>query len=103
MKKQITKLSPHQNAKVFAILIALSVFPFILLMFLTLQFSPPHMNAHGEHAQMFPSYILIVFPLFYLILGYISVYIGCVMYNFVSGKTGGFEYESEESVESKDE
>lgn len=96
MKKQITRLSPHQNAKVFAILIALSVIPFILLMFLTLQFSPPHMNANGEHAQMFPSFILIVFPLFYLILGYISVYIGCVMYNFVSGKTGGFEYESEE-------
>ena len=97
MKKQITRLSPHQNAKVFSVLIAISVIPFLLLMLLVSQFSMSHLDTSGNPVQFFPPYLLIVFPLFYLIFGYISVYIGCTIYNFVSGKTGGFEYQSEES------
>lgn len=66
MKKQIKRLSPHQNGKVFGILFALGSLPFLTLMILTMFLSMPDVDQHGNPIGA-PFFILVLFPLFYLI------------------------------------
>lgn len=96
MKKQIKRLSPHQNAKVFSILMAVAVIPFLIPMFLMVIFGPQPVDAQGNPIDGFPRFIFILFPLFYLVFGYISVAIGCAIYNFLAKRIGGFEFETAE-------
>ena len=87
MKKQIKRLSPHQNGKVFGVLLAISTIPMILIMFLTVHLSAPAGNS-------LPTFIFIIFPILYLIFGYITVALSCIVYNFLQKYIGGFEYEA---------
>ncbi len=93
MKKQIKHLSPHQNGKVFGILMAVSTLPFLLLMMLMTSFTMP------DNAEGIPTFFLFVAPFMYLILGYISVAIACVIYNFIQKYIGGIEFEIADSSE----
>ncbi|WNC71657.1 hypothetical protein RGQ13_16245 [Thalassotalea psychrophila] len=95
MKKQIKKLSPHQNGKVFGILMAVATLPMFIPMFLMMMAVSPSMDATGNQIA-FPSSMMIIFPFFYLIFGYISVAIMCLVYNFIQKFIGGFEYETSE-------
>jgi len=87
MKHQVTRLSPHQNGKVCGILTAVTSFfvfvPFLLILsvFVPAQERPPFIS------------ILLV-PLFYLVMGYLAVMIGCALYNFAVKFIGGLEYET---------
>jgi hypothetical protein len=36
---------------------------------------------------------LLVFPVVYLVVGYVMTALGCMIYNLVAKFTGGFEYE----------
>jgi len=47
MKVQISRFSPHQNAKVFAVLMAIGSLPFIAAMFIALSFMPPGVDSRG--------------------------------------------------------
>jgi hypothetical protein len=89
MKHQIERFSPHQNAKVFAVIMAvISLVGFIPFVLFTVASTP-------APAQMrLPVYLFIFFPIFYLVFGYIMVAIGCTFYNFIFKYLGGFEYES---------
>jgi len=92
MKKQIKRISPHQNAKVFAILMAVSSLIFVLPFFVIILFSAPAVDQHGNPVT-FQKYIFLLFPFFYLVIGYLSTAMGCAIYNYLFKFIGGFEYE----------
>ncbi|MCB1666399.1 MAG: hypothetical protein KDI28_11500 [Pseudomonadales bacterium] len=88
MKTQIKRFSPHQNAKVFSVLMAVGSLPMLLLMAaLSLVGSP------DEAGAGFPTFLFIIFPIFYLIFGYLSIVFGCWLYNLCFRMIGGVECE----------
>lgn len=94
MKQQIKRLSPHQNGKIAGVLMALGSLPFLIPMTLFMGAGRPHMPAGGGMGS--PYWVLVLFPLLYLVLGYLSVAIGCAIYNFLYPTLGGFEFEATE-------
>ena len=97
MKVQISRFSPHQTAKVFAILMAVSSLLFAIPMFIAFSVIPPGVDARGNPVQAPPAFIALLFPVIYLVMGYVMVVIGCALYNFMSKYVGGIEYEVRES------
>lgn len=86
MKKQITRISPVQSAKVIALQYFLFSIPLVALMAIPMMASPRH-----------PSMIfLIIFPFMYLIFGFIFTLLGSWIYNVAAGWVGGIEYVSTE-------
>jgi hypothetical protein len=94
MKIQIARFSPHQNGKVFAVLMALSSLLFIVPMSIALSFVPAGVDANGHPFPQPPVAMFLLFPFLYLIMGYIMVAVGCAFYNFMFKFIGGIEYES---------
>lgn len=92
MNKQIKRFSPHQNGKVFAVLMAVSSLIFILPMFAIISLTLPQVDQNGNPIE-FPMFLLLAMPFMYLIFGYISVVIGCAIYNFIVKFTGGIEFD----------
>ena len=86
MKRHIARFSPHQNGKVLAVVTgALSVFfvaPLLLYMFFSL-----------PRAEAPPAFLLLVMPLVYAVLTYLSVVVGCALYNVLFQYIGGIEFE----------
>lgn len=93
MKQQVSRLSPHQNGKVFGVLIALSslifVVPFVLLFNI---FAPA--GSVGP-----PVLMMLLAPIMYLVFGYLSIAIGCAIYNFMFRFLGGIEFEAKNETE----
>lgn len=85
MKQQIERFSPHQNAKVFAVLMAVSSLVFFIPFFIFAAFVAP-----AEQAP--PFWLMVLLPVFYLVVGYVMVAIGCACYNFMFRYIGGIEY-----------
>lgn len=81
MKKQITNVSPVQTAKVMAVLYLVISLPIVLL---AMAFMPSSM---GVGKMM-----MLVFPVLYMVLGFIFTLIGAFIYNFVAGLVGGMEF-----------
>jgi hypothetical protein len=87
MKTQIQRFSPHQNAKVFAILMAVSSLVFVLpFMLISMMTAPEGVNA-------MPLFMVVVFPVIYLIFGYLMVAVSCWFYNVMFKYVGGIEFE----------
>ena len=91
MKRQVSRLSPHQNGKVFGVLMALS--SLVLMVPLTLV-----MSATAPESARPPMFMLLLMPVIYLVFGYISVAIGCAIYNAMYKVVGGIEYETDDSA-----
>lgn len=91
MKKQIKRLSPHQNGKVFGILMALSSLVFVIPFGFAFSFMPMGEGQGGPGV-----FFVIAFPFMYLVMGYLMVAVGCLIYNFAYKYIGGIEYESSE-------
>jgi hypothetical protein len=89
MNKVVTKIPPHQNAKVLAILVALSMTPFVLLMLFFSVATIPNIPP-----QMF--LMQIAMPIFYLGFVYVFFGLACIVYNKIQPKTGGFIIEVED-------
>ncbi|OOG43949.1 hypothetical protein [Polaromonas sp. A23] len=90
MKKQIERFSPHQNAKVFAVLMAVSSLVFVIpFMLIAAPFA--HQGA-GMSALA-----ILAFPVIYLVMGYLSVAIGCWVYNLLFPYIGGIEFQSRDT------
>ena len=89
MKQQVARLSPHQNAKVFGVLTAIGSLVFLVPFFLIFSAAAP---AGSPGAP--PAFMFLLAPLFYLFFGYVSVAIGCLLYNFMFKYVGGIEYEA---------
>ncbi|WP_284620803.1 hypothetical protein [Aquabacterium humicola] len=90
MKKQVARLSPHQNGKVFAILMTVGSLVFVLPFMLFGIAAAP--KGSGP-----PFLMVVIFPIFYLVFGYLSVAVGCWLYNTLFKYIGGIEYESRET------
>lgn len=95
MQKQIKRLSLHQNGKVFGVLMGITSLIFLMPMFLVMSFSMPHLDQHGNPVY-FPGFIFLIMPFFYLVFGYISVVMGCFIYNLLVKYIGGIEFELED-------
>ena len=91
MKQQIERLSPHQNGKVFGVLMALGAFVFAIPMFLIFMATAPKESGP-------PAFMFLLFPVMYLIFGYLSVAIGCWIYNAMFKYIGGIEFEAKDHV-----
>lgn len=89
MKIQIKRFPLHQNAKVFAVLMALRLLVFAVPAFIAFSFIP---TLEGQNAP--PAVMLLLFPTFYLVFGYLMISIGCALYNWVAKYMGGLEYET---------
>ena len=87
MKKQIIRVSPIQTAKVFAILYFVMSIPMVVFMALAFAASPVPRPGPGFG-------FLVVFPILYLVFGFIFTAIGAWVYNLVAGWVGGVEYTS---------
>ena len=85
MKKQIINISPIQTAKVFAVLYFLMSLPLIGLMAIMFLLSPAPKPVLG---------FLIIFPLLYLIFGFVFTALGAWVYNIAAKWVGGIEYTS---------
>jgi hypothetical protein len=87
MKHQIERLSPHQNGKVFAALMAVSSLVVLVPFFFIALVAVP-----GDVRP--PLWIFVLMPVFYLLMGYVMVAIGCWIYNLMVPFIGGIEYTS---------
>ena len=92
MKQQIRHFSPHQNAKVFSVLFALSSLIMVVPMFFFTFLAIPD----EAQASAFPGFLFLLFPIIYLIFGYLFIGIGCWIYNFITKFTGGIEFQIEQ-------
>jgi hypothetical protein len=94
VKIQIARFSPHQNAKVFAVLTALGSLLFVVPMFVAFLFVPPGVDGRGNPVEPPPAWIAFLFPFMYLIMGYVMVAVACWLYNILSRYLGGIEYDT---------
>jgi ABC-type Na+ efflux pump permease subunit len=92
MKKQIRRMSPHQNGKVAGILMAVGSLVFVVPMLAIMMFTAPEVDRYGNPVT-FPKFLFILFPILYLVIGYLMTAIGCAIYNFFFRYIGGFEFE----------
>lgn len=93
MKKQIVRFIPHQNAKVSAVLMAISSLFMFVPFFLVSAFTMPDTTPDG-HPANFPYVMLLIMPILYLVFTYVFVVIGCVIYNWLAKRIGGFEFQA---------
>jgi hypothetical protein len=86
VKRRIEHLSPHQNGKVFAVLVGAVSVVFVLPLFAYMAFTLPRTEA-------VPGILIVLLPLGYAVLAYISVALGCALYNVLFKYIGGIEFE----------
>ncbi|MDY6952508.1 MAG: hypothetical protein SWE60_13435 [Thermodesulfobacteriota bacterium] len=97
MKRQIRRLSPHQNGKVVGVLTAVITLPMFLLMMIPMLFMMPKLDNAGNPIDFaFPFGMFLLMPLFYLVFTYLFVVVGCWLYNKLFKLLGGFEFEFRE-------
>jgi hypothetical protein len=92
MKHQIARFSPHQNAKVFAVLMAVGSLVIVIPMSLIFYAAGP---AKAGGMSMLP---ILLAPLFYLVAGYLITVVWCALYNALFKVVGGIEFESIDGV-----
>lgn len=88
MKHQVTRFSPHQNGKVFAIMMAVVSAVIIIPTALILMAMNPHGSNIGAITPM------LFMPIVYLIMGYLMTALWSWFYNVLVKWTGGIEFES---------
>lgn len=94
MKIQVSRLSPRQNGKVLAILTAIAVvvvaMPFAAIGYLLF-------DVQDERAKEVGGFLifsaLLLAPIVYFVVTYISVVVVCGLYNLMFRFIGGVEYE----------
>jgi len=97
MKRQIKRLSPHQNGKVFAIVMSLSMLLIFIPMMIIMTYAMPEVDRNGNPIE-FPKMMFAIMPLLYLIFGYVSTAVSCLIYNLIFRIEfiGGIEFEFKE-------
>lgn len=83
MTHRIPRISPHQAAKVVAVLYALLSLFFIPFLFLATLADPS--------SEAMPLWLVVFFPLLYAGFGYVFTALACWIYNVVAGWMGGVE------------
>lgn len=90
MRQSIRRFSPHKTALTVAVLFAVSSLLFIIPMSLMLSMMPATESAPFS---IWSGVMLIFLPLFYLVFGYITTFIGALLYNLIARFTGGITFE----------
>lgn len=94
LKKQITRLSPHQNGKVTGVLTAVITLPMVMFMVIPMALMTPKVDRAGNPVDFGFSFALfLLMPVFYLVFTYLFVAFGCWLYNIFFKMLGGFEFE----------
>lgn len=96
MKIQIKRFSPHQNAKLLAVLMGICSLIYVIPMLIFMAYFDLNLETHSdgtanEHGSALLLYLLL--PILYLLLTYLSVIVGCFIYNLIAGRLGGIEFE----------
>ncbi|WP_438863641.1 hypothetical protein [Neptunicella sp.] len=91
MKVQVKRFSTHQTAKVFAVLMAVTSLLFMIPFMLLSMFAGGDSGQFGVSVSMF-----IIMPFFQGVFGYIMVRFGMWIYNKITPRVGGIEFEFEE-------
>ena len=78
-------------------LMAFSTLIFVVPIAVMFSFIPPGVDSHGNEIARPSAALFLLFPIAYLVVGYIMTLVGCVLYNFISKYIGGIEYESHDS------
>ena len=96
MKHQVSRISPHQTAKVFAIAYLLAgILLAIFWWFARSVIGPFGPTPHPM--QGFPGRgLILLMPIGYAVMGYLSTLVVCWIYNLVAGWVGGIEITLEE-------
>ena len=89
MKKQVTRISLLQSAKVAAALYFVMSLPFIAIMAVVASFAPRGAMGMGMAT-------LIIIPVMYALFGFLFSLLGGWIYNVVAGQIGGFEFTTTE-------
>ncbi len=92
--KRIKKFGVIQTAKVVALIYFFVSLVFILPFFLLMSAVSGFNDAGGPFALFGGAFALVV-PFFYAAVVFVTTAIGCLIYNLVSGWTGGIEVEIE--------
>lgn len=87
MKQQVVRLSPHQNAKVFAVLSAVVSAVFLVPLAALMALVDPDASRPALGT-------LVAMPLVYLVFGYVFIVVACAIYNALVRVVGGFEVET---------
>lgn len=91
MKRQVARFSPHQNGKVFAVLMAVTSLVFVVPFML-------FASAMGPKDSGPPFFFFALFPVMYLVVGYVMVVAGCAAYNLLFKYIGGIEFETTDAA-----
>lgn len=97
MIKAITRISPHRTALTLSVVLACCSVVFLIPMAVMLSFAPPS-PGNDQPGGGFMWVLLIVFPLVYLIFGYLFIGLASLVYNGIARFTGGITIETEEST-----
>jgi hypothetical protein len=83
MKQQVTRLSPHQNGKIFAVLMAVTSLVFVVPAVLV-------SNTLGDKENALPMYMVLLL---------LMTAVACIVYNFAAKFVGGIEFEAQAKPE----
>lgn len=75
----------------------LSSLVFVIPMLVGASLMPTPEGPFGEAAMTPPAFMFLLFPVLYLVMGYIMTAIACALYNFAYRYIGGIEYETSDS------
>lgn len=64
----------------------------VVPMFLVMLLASPAVDQYGNPVT-FPKFLVILFPILYLVFGYVTTVIGSAIYNLLFKYIGGFEFE----------
>ena len=81
--------------RVLGILMAITSLVFVVPMVLALQFVGPQFDAQGNPVGI-PAAFVLIFPVMYLIMGYVGGAISSFLYNVIARYVGGFEFHLED-------
>ncbi|MES2307340.1 MAG: hypothetical protein V4507_00620 [Verrucomicrobiota bacterium] len=90
MKKQITRISPHQTSKIVAIL-----YSAVTVIFIPIGIAVYLAGGKQKSLGLF----LILAPLIYGVISYLMFGFVCLVYNLVAKRFGGVEFEVKEVSE----
>ncbi len=90
MVHQIKRLSPHQNAKVFAVLMTISILVF-MVPFYVFAFAVAPAQSRP------PGWFMVIMPAFYFVFSYLMVAVGSWFYNLMFPYIGGIEFTTRDS------
>lgn len=91
MKQQVARLSPHQNAKVLAVLVS-------AVALIALLPAGAIALAYGAPMALDPT-LLLVAGVLYVLLNYAMTALACLLYNLLARVVGGLEFEARGGAE----